>query len=272
MIDCKKIANEIKEELKQIIQTTESLNNITPRLAIIQVGDNPASNNYVKGKIKDCEEIGIIPSLFKLEESVTEDRVIELIERLNANMYVHGIIVQLPLPSHLNEKKITNTVIAKKDVDGFVPNSPFTPCTPLGVLTLLDKLNIDIKGKLITLVGYGKLVNKPLFPILSDMGATVCVCRSNTSPEVLSRLCYISDIVISAVGKHNIIKGRYLNYRSIVIDCGINVINGKQYGDCTEGIYRDNYNVTPRIGGMGLMTRAALMMNVVRAWKDQTNE
>lgn len=264
MINCKQIANEIKEELKQRLK--DNLNDVTPRLAIVQVGDNPASNNYVKGKIKDCEEIGIIPSLFKLSEDVSEEKVLELIRSLNDNMYVHGIIVQLPLPKHLNEERILQSIDPKKDVDGFIPNSPFTPCTPLGVLTLLERMGVNVRGKMVTLVGYGKLVNRPLFPILSDMGATVAVCRSNTKDIDLENLCWDSEIIITAVGKHAIIKSRYIN-NQIVIDCGIEIIDGKQYGDCSEVIYKLIDNVTPRVGGMGLMTRAALMMNVIEAYE-----
>lgn len=265
MINCKQIANEIKEELKQ--RLNNNLNDVTPRLAIVQVGDNPASNNYVKGKIKDCEEIGIIPSLFKLSEDVSEEKVLELIRSLNDNMYVHGIIVQLPLPPHLNEEKITNEVIAKKDVDGFKADSPFTPCTPLGVLTLLDRLGINVDGKLITLVGYGKLVNKPLMQLLSDKGATMCVCRSHTTPLDKQFLCRNSSIVISATGKHGIINEHCVHNDTIIIDCGIQVINGKQYGDCAEMVYEIADKVTPRVGGMGLMTRVGLMQNVIEAYE-----
>ena len=265
MIDCKKIANEIKQELKQEVDKLSS----KPRLAIIQVGDNEASNRYVRGKRKDCEEVGIETCKFKYQENESEDFIIKDIQYLNERADVHGIIVQLPLPKHLNEERILKSIDPKKDVYGFTKDSPFTPCTPLGVLTLLDKMGVDVKGKMITLVGYGKLVNKPLFPILSDMGATVCVCRSNTAYEDLDLLCYESEIVISAVGKHGIIKPWSVSCGCLYIDCGIQVIDGKQYGDCSLGVYNLTQNVTPRIGGMGLMTRAALMMNVVKAWKEQ---
>lgn len=268
MIDCKKIAEEIKQELKQELDKVVD----KPRLAIIQVGDNPASNRYVKGKIADCKEIGIDAELFKFASEVSEDDVLKVIGYLNRNIGVHGIIVQLPLPKHLNEEKILQRIARKKDVDGFTKDSPFTPCTPLGVLTLLEKLNVDVKGKMITLVGYGKLVNKPLFPILSDMGATVAVCRSNTDLYLLQKLCKMSEIIISAVGKHGVIDDYCIWDETIVIDCGIEIIDGKQYGDCDLGVYDLIENVTPRISGMGLMTRVALMMNVVKAYKEQTNE
>ena len=265
MIDCKSISAEIKRELKGELSGCQ----VKPRLAIIQVGDNPASNRYVKGKLADCKEVGIVCDDYEMDELVPEEGVLRLIDILNADSDVHGIIVQLPLPKHLNEERILQSIDPKKDVDGFTKDSPFTPCTPLGVLTLLDKMGVDVKGKLVTLVGYGKLVNKPLFPILSDMGATVCVCRSNTAYEDLDMLCYESDVVISAVGIHGTIKPWAVSSGCLYIDCGIQVIDGKQYGDCSLGVYNFTQNVTPRIGGMGLMTRAALMMNVVKAWKEQ---
>jgi methylenetetrahydrofolate dehydrogenase (NADP+)/methenyltetrahydrofolate cyclohydrolase len=267
MIDCKKIAEEIKDELKEEIKLVNT--STQPVLAIVQVGDNEASNRYVKGKMADCKDVGIKAVLHKVEADYTEEELLALIDILNKSAYIHGIIVQLPLPKHLNEERILQSIEPRKDVDGFTRDSMFTPCTPLGVLTLLEKMGVDVKGKLVTLVGYGKLVNKPLFPILSDMGATVAVCRSNTAYEDLDMLCYHSDVVISAVGKHGTIKPWAVSCGCLYIDCGIQVIDGKQYGDCSLGVYNHTENVTPRIGGMGLMTRAALMMNVVKAWKEQ---
>lgn len=265
MIDCKKIAEEIKQELKQEVDKLS----YKPRLAIIQVGDNEASNRYVRGKRKDCAEVGIVTCSFRYRDDVNEETIIKEIEYLNERKDVHGIIVQLPLPKHLNEEKILQSIDPRKDVDGFTKDSTFTPCTPLGVLTLLERMGVNVRGKMVTLVGYGKLVNRPLFPILSDMGATVAVCRSRTEDYNLEQLLWMSDIVISAVGKHGIIEYLNLMHNAIVIDCGIQVIDGKQYGDCEERVYEEIENVTPRVGGMGLMTRAALMMNVVKAWKEQ---
>lgn len=266
MIDCKKIAEEIKQELKQELDKVAD----KPRLAIIQVGDNEASNRYVKGKIADCEEVGIEVFLYRVPEKMTDSYVVGLIDILNGRNAINGIIVQLPLPKHMNEERILQSIDPRKDVDGFTKDSPFTPCTPLGVLTLLEKLNVDVKGKMITLVGYGKLVNKPLFQLLSDRGATVAVCRSKTDYPLMRTLCGMSHIIISAVGKYGIVEWSFIsNPNMIVIDCGIDIIGGKQYGDCDMEVYDLIGNVTPRIGGMGLMTRAALMMNVVKAWKEQ---
>jgi methylenetetrahydrofolate dehydrogenase (NADP+)/methenyltetrahydrofolate cyclohydrolase len=266
MIDCKKIAEEIKQELKQELDKVAN----KPRLAIIQVGDNEASNRYVRGKRKDCEEVGIDTCIFKFESNAKEFDVVREIGNLNHRIDVHGIIVQLPLPKHMDEEWILQSIDPKKDVDGFTKDSPFTPCTPLGVLTLLEKMGVDVKGKMVTLVGYGKLVNKPLFPILSDMGATVAVCRSKTDYPLMRTLCGMSHIIISAVGKYGIVEWSFIsNPNMIVIDCGIDIIGGKQHGDCDMEVYDLIENVTPRVGGMGLMTRAALMMNVVKAWKEQ---
>lgn len=266
MIDCKKIAEEIKQELKQELDTDA----FKPRLAIIQVGDNEASNRYVRGKRKDCEEVGIFACTSKYPDDVSEDEIIKEIKHLNLKKDVHGIIVQLPLPKHLNEERILQSIDPRKDVDGFTKDSTFTPCTPLGVLTLLERMNVDVKGKMITLVGYGKLVNKPLFQLLSDRGATVAVCRSKTDYPLMRTLCGMSHIIISAVGKYGIVEWSFIsNPNMIVIDCGIDIIGGKQYGDCDMEVYDLIGNVTPRVGGMGLMTRAALMMNVVKAWKEQ---
>lgn len=268
MIDCKKIAEEIKQELKQEVDKLS----YKPRLAIIQVGDNEASRRYVNGKVKDCNEVGIGVCGFKYLEDVEEDRILKEIHNLNNRDDIHGIIVQLPLPKHLNEERILQSIDPKKDVDGFTKDSPFTPCTPLGVLTLLERMNVDVKGKMITLVGYGKLVNKPLFQLLSDRGATVAVCRSKTDYPLMRTLCGMSHIIISAVGKYGIVEWSFIsNPNMIVIDCGIDIIGGKQYGDCDMEVYDLIGNVTPRIGGMGLMTRAALMMNVVKAWNEQNN-
>lgn len=269
MINCREIANDIKRELKAEISDLRRFD--PPTLAIIQVGYNEASRRYVIGKIKDCLDVGIAYTLYKKDEDVTETELLATIDLLNDLSYIHGIIVQLPLPKHLDEEKIVNRISPSKDVDGFTPNSPFTPCTPLGVLTLLDKLDIDVKGDLITLVGYGKLVNKPLFQLLSDRGATVAVCRSNTPKRILYQLCRLSDIIITAVGKHGIIDHCCIDdyYPPIVIDCGIEVIDGKQYGDCDTEVYDSIYDVTPRVGGMGLMTRVSLLQNVVKAYRLQ---
>lgn len=268
MINCEQIVNNLKYQLKEEIKQLKK----SPCLAIIQVGDNPASNSYIKGKLKDCEEVGIKSKLIKLDDSVGTNTIRNKIINLNMDDSVDGIILQLPLPNVLNkyESSLTSLIDPQKDVDGFNQNSPFTPCTPLGVLTLLDQLNVDLTNKNITLIGYGKLVNKPLCNLLSDKGANVSICRSHTSRLNLVRFIMNSDIIITATGKRNMIKPYYLPIEKkdfILIDCGINVENGKQYGDCDIGVYNLIDLCTPRIKGMGLFTRLSLLQNTVKAYK-----
>lgn len=273
MIDCEKIVDEIKFKIKKEI-TDRS---IQPTLAIIQVGDNQASNKYIKSKIKNCEDVGIKTILYKFNEDVDQYTILSSINKLNCNNNIDGIIVQLPLPEYIDEFVITNFISREKDVDGFRNDSPFIPCTPKGVLTVLDNLNVDLKGKEVTLVGYGKLVNRPLMNLLSDKGATVTVCRSNTTPLHLRNHCKFSDIIITAVGKNGIINDHcFLTFSPpIIIDCGIEIkkiidkngnIKYKQFGDCDVDLYNKVYNITPRIKGMGIMTVASLMENVMEAY------
>ena len=269
MIDCVSIVNEIKEDIRKEISEFER----SPCLAIIQVGDNPASNNYIKGKLKDCEEVGIKTELIKFPDSIDNNTIRNKIINLNINDSIDGIILQLPLPDHLKkyEHELTNLIDISKDVDGFKPDSSFIPCTPLGVITLLNKLNVNLKGKRVTLVGYGNLVNKPLLNLISDKGATVTICRSSTPKEYRDFYCRNSDIIITATGKRNLITRDSLTlYREqIIIDCGITVENGKQYGDCAEEVYDVVNLCTPRIKGMGLFTRISLLQNPVKSYKER---
>ena len=269
MINCEEIVSRLKNNIKNEIETL----NIKPHLAIIQVGDNPASNNYIKGKLKDCNEVGIEAELIKLPENISHLELGSIIIDLNNSDEIHGIILQLPLPETLQqyEQDLIDLISIKKDVDGFRKESSFISCTPLGVLTLLNELDVDLTGKTITLVGYGKLVNRPLCNLLSDKGATVIICRSHTPEQILADSIFMSDIVITATGKKNIIKSYYINKNKppIIIDCGITIENGKQYGDCSEKVYEIVNKCTPRIKGMGLFTRISLLQNTVKAYKER---
>ena len=249
MIDCVSITNRLKKEIKEEVSKFKR----KPCLAIIQVGDDFASKNYVKGKISDCEEVGIETRLMKLPADSTRTVVELVINELNSDSLIDGIILQLPLPEHLRdyEDELTSLIKTSKDVDGFHKDSPFIPCTPMGVMTLLDKLHIDLEGKSVALVGYGKLVGKPLFKFLMNKKATVTV----------------------AVGKRNLItrSSLCLYKNQIIIDCGITVEDGKQYGDCAEEIYNVVNLCTPRIKGIGLFTRVSLLQNTVKAYKIKFN-
>lgn len=266
MIDCKKIVNEMKEDLKSRVKTFQEITKTKPGLAIIQVGDNPASNRYVNGKLNDCYEVGIEATLYKLEQDSTEKDIISKIVECNRDDDIHGIIVQLPLPNHIDPDRVLGWIDKNKDVDGF-HSELFIPCTPKGVLTLCEKLDVKFKNKTVTFVGYGKLVNRPLYSLISEKGATCVVCRSHTSQQLMETLCRLSDIVISSVGKHGLITTECISgvKPQLIIDCGIEVIDGKQYGDCSEDVYEEIDTVTPRVNGIGLLTRVSLLENVCKA-------
>ena len=267
MIDCKSIAAKIKEELKPLVTEDK-------QLAIIQVGENPASNIYVRNKLKDCEEIGVTAHYYQFLESTTNGEVLAKINELNADDKIKGIIIQLPLPKHLNEDLLTNAVKDEKDIDGFKATSKYTPCTPKGIMTILDSLDIDLAGKSAVIVGKGKTVGRPLINLLLDRGVTVTVCHSRTSRSDLQRAVYYSDIVISAVGKAGIIKkDMIVNVanevpsgikRKVIIDVGISRDeNGKQIGDVDKAIHDIVIDCTPWTQGTGLMTRVSLLQNLL---------
>ena len=273
-IDCKEIATEIKSELKQFVNNNKMSGTI---LAIIQVGDNPASNSYIKGKLKDCEEVGIQGQLFKFEEDCTTGEILKTIEMLNNLEACRGIIVQLPLPAHLDKYLLLNSIADEKDVDGFKPTSNFTPCTPKGILTILNKLDVNLSGKVVCVVGKGETVGKPLVPLLMEKGATVISCNSKTKD--LSLWASNCDILISCVGKKDIINldlfecysdsyhGDGYDMPSIIVDVGINRDeNGKLCGDCEKSLATVNSNlkyITSVPGGVGLLTRVSLLENTI---------
>lgn len=246
----KDFVKEWKENIKNIINTLEK----KPSLAVIQVGDNEASNRYVRNKLKDCEEVGIEAKLFKYPEEITD---IELISELNIieDKYT-GVFIQLPLPPHL--QGIEELIDPEKDVDGFTEGSLFKPCTPSGIIKYLDYCDFPIEGADIVVIGKSKIVGRPLAEMLLDRGATVTVCHSRT--KNIWKFIDVADLVVCAVGKP-----QFLNCWSIgvpVVDVGINFDeNGKLVGDCFNTKDRE---VTPVPGGVGLLTRCALLENVLK--------
>ena len=250
---------EYTAELKAMYKERISKMDYQPSLVILQVGDNPASNKYVRNKILDCLEVGIQANHYTCPEDVSEEELIRYIQKTQS--FHDGIIVQLPLPSHINVQKVLAAIKPEKDVDGFRPDSPFVPATPKGIMDYLAASNFDVDGKLVVIIGRSDIVGKPLAKLMTDANATVTLCHSHTSEEDMGILLTIADLVVCAVGK-----AEFLDcYRTTapVIDVGINFDeNGKLVGDCynTEG--RD---VTPVPGGVGLLTRCALLENVITA-------
>lgn len=261
MINCKTIAAERKQKMKEYIDK----NNLNITLAVFQVGDNPASNSYIKGKHKDCDEVGVDFLHIKYDESVSTEEIIRDIQWANINTSINGIIVQLPLPKHLDQGKILNEICDEKDVDGFKHNSPFVPCTPKGVMMILDHIGYDVDGKLCCVIGRGA-VGKPMVDELTAKNATVLWCNSHTPEKLLDEYVMISDVVISAAGVPKLIHS--YTEDQIIIDVGINRDeDGKLCGDVDKDCYHDDFQITPVPGGVGLMIRVALLENTVYGGK-----
>lgn len=259
IIDCKSIAQDVKNKIKNVIAGADR----APILHIYQVGDDPASNAYIRGKLRDCEEVGIKAELIKLPEETT-------IGNLNFEIWmdyvyknIDGVIVQLPLPKHINPQNIC--IPDAVDVDGFNSTSPFQPCTPLGVMKIFDSIGYDLDGKNVLVCGQSNIVGRPLVDMLIKRHCNVISVNSSGSFMKCTALAMdMVDVIISAVGKRDFITPLGLDRVEVCIDVGINYDeNGKQYGDCAAAVYEmEDIKVTPRIGGVGLMTRAMLLYNV----------
>ena len=248
----KEYTKELKEQFKERIAAIGD----APKLAIIQVGNVEASNRYIKNKVKDCKEVGIIADVYQYPEDITE---IELCENIKLDQpHYDGVIVQLPLPPHIREKAVVAAIDPEKDVDGFHSDSPYAPATPGGIMKYLRACGFDFTGKHVVIIGRSNIVGKPLARLMTDADATVTLCHSKSK---IHDFIYSCDLIVTAVGKAG-----FLNCYPIhvpIIDVGINFDeNGKLVGDCfnTEG-----RNVTPVPGGVGLLTRAALLDNVIEA-------
>jgi methylenetetrahydrofolate dehydrogenase (NADP+)/methenyltetrahydrofolate cyclohydrolase len=277
IIDGKKIANDLKEELKKEISSLKS-DGINPGLAVILVGDNEASKKYVASKEKTCEKIGIASFHYGLPETTAQKELIELINTLNADKKISGILLQLPLPKGLNEKEAMRRIAPEKDVDGLGPlalgklvmDEPgFISCTPHGVIKMLEAYNIDPTGKHAVVVGRSIIVGKPLSLLLLRKNATVTICHSKTAD--LKEICASADILCVAVGRAKMITGDMIREGAVVIDVGINVSpDGKIIGDVDFETAKERASyITPVPGGVGPMTIAMLMYNTVIAAKMQ---
>lgn len=269
MISCKEYVEIKKNELKDRVDECVNKYGYKPSLCVIQVGDDPASNSYIKGKEKDCTEVGIRFKHIKYEENIKQSALMANIKAISLSSEFDGIIVQLPLPPHLNVDEITNCIPASMDVDGFRPDSYFYPCTPKGIIDWLDYNKYILEGKEFVVIGRSKIVGKPLVNMLIDRGATVTCCNSKT--KYLWNHTQYADVVISAIGKPKFFESTYFDDAEIVIDVGINRDeSGKLCGDVDiDDVY--NYNqaiyVTPVPGGVGLLTRVALLENIIAAFE-----
>ncbi|MEN6415357.1 MAG: bifunctional methylenetetrahydrofolate dehydrogenase/methenyltetrahydrofolate cyclohydrolase FolD [Armatimonadota bacterium] len=275
ILDGGALAKQIRGELAERVEKLKVEKGVTPRLSVILVGEDPASVTYTRMKKKACEATGMISDLIELPASSTQDEVKGVIAKLNADTSVHGIMVQHPVPSHLDELDILATVAVEKDVDGIsalslgrlvLGTADFVSCTPLGIITLLERYGIEIKGKEAVVVGRSIILGKPVALALLERHATVTICHSRTQdlPEVVRR----ADILVAAIGKPEFIKGDWIKDGAVVVDAGYNKVEGASHdvGDVEydAAAKRASY-ITPVPGGVGPMTIAMLLSQTVKA-------
>lgn len=274
IISGKTLASKIKQEVKQEVEQL----GIKPSFVIVQIGDNPASNTYVRNKIKDCRECGIESRLYRYDSSITQDFLEDFFERMSADKSINALMLQLPIPKHLDAQKIIDKIAPEKDVDGLTTlnngllitgQNGFIPCTAAGCMEMIHSTGIDIEGKNAVVIGRSNIVGKPVAMQLLKKNATVTICHSHTIG--LKEICRKADILIAAVGKKNFVTSDIVKPGAIVIDVGINAQeNGKLCGDVNFNEVKEVAGyITPVPGGVGLMTRAMLMKNILEAAKCQ---
>ncbi|MBS1591005.1 MAG: bifunctional 5,10-methylenetetrahydrofolate dehydrogenase/5,10-methenyltetrahydrofolate cyclohydrolase [Bacteroidetes bacterium] len=285
ILDGKIASQSIKEQLKTDVSAIITSGKRPPHLAAILVGNNGASETYVASKVKNCEEIGFQSTLIRLEDTVEEAKLLETIQQLNNNKAIDGILVQLPLPKHISEQKVIETINPKKDVDGFHPVNvgklvqgleTFIPATPYGIMLMLEHFNIETKGKHAVVIGRSNIVGRPMSILLSSNikrgNCTVTICHSHT-PN-LSEICLQADIIVAALGKPEFVKANMVKQGAIVIDVGITRVADatakkgfRIKGDVAYAeVSPKTSAITPVPGGVGLMTIAGLLKNTLQAY------
>ncbi len=280
IIDGKELAKKTRQNLK--IECDELKNKgINPKLAVIMVGDNPASKVYVRNKSKACQEVGVEYEEYLLDSNITQKNLIDLIKKLNNDKNINGILLQSPIPKHLDINEAFRTIDYNKDIDGFHPmnvgkltlgQDTFVSCTPYGVMRMFEEYNIDLCGKNVVILGRSNIVGKPLTQCCLNKNATITVCHSKT--QNTKKITKEADIVISAIGKAKFITEDMIKEGAIVIDVGINRDeNGKIVGDVDfENVKQKASYITPVPGGVGPMTVAMLINNVIKAAKNQNEK
>ena len=272
IIDGKQIAAKVRAEVAEAVKAL-SARGLVPGLTVVRVGDDPASAIYVRGKRKDCEEVGIRSDEHHLPATTTQAELMALVARLNADPRVHGILVQLPLPKHLDERAVLDAIDPRKDADGFhpfnvgalsigIPGTP-RPCTPAGVMRMLDEAKVDPKGKRALVIGRSNIVGKPMAIMLLERHATVTIAHSRTAE--LAAEVGRAEIVVAAIGKAEMVRGSWIREGAVVIDVGMNrLADGRLVGDVEYAAAAQRASaITPVPGGVGPMTRAMLLVNTI---------
>ena len=281
IIDGKALSDKILKEIENEHSELQAKVGRKAGLAVIIVGENPASQIYVRNKIRACERVGFHSETIRLDEHITEENLLLEIEKLNNDNNIDGILVQLPIPKHINELKVINAISAEKDVDGFHTTNigkmmigdetGFLPCTPAGVIQMFEEYNIDLEGKDVLVIGQSNIVGKPMTLLLIKKRSTVQVCNSKTKnlPEKLQK----ADVVVAAAGSPKLVKGSDVKEGVVVIDIGINRVNGKICGDVDfEEVSQKASYITPVPGGVGPMTIAMLIKNTFKSYKQKVGK
>ncbi|HHX87011.1 MAG TPA: bifunctional methylenetetrahydrofolate dehydrogenase/methenyltetrahydrofolate cyclohydrolase FolD [Firmicutes bacterium] len=270
-----KIRQGIVAELEELTAKTGKV----PGLAVIIVGEDPASQTYVNNKEKTSKKLGFYSEVHRLPEEVSQEELLQMVHRLNSDDNIHGILVQLPLPKHIQEEPIIHAILPEKDVDGFHPVNvgklmigaqSYIPCTPHGVIKMLEHISYDLKGKSATVVGRSNIVGKPVALLLLERHATVTICHSRT--QNLPEICRQADVLVVAVGRPEMVKGDWIKPGAVVIDVGINPVDGKLVGDVEfEAASKVAGYISPVPGGVGPMTITMLMVNTLQSFKNKHN-
>lgn len=280
IIDGKKVSAQVKQEVKNETELLKKEYSITPGLAVVIVGDDPASRVYVNNKKKACELVGFHSEEYALSAETTQEELLSLVKELNEKKDINGILVQLPLPKHLDDKAVIEAINPLKDVDAFhavnvgkimLGEYDFLPCTPAGVMEMLHYYNIEVSGKNCVVIGRSNIVGKPMAMLLLHENGTVTICHSRT--KNLAEICSKADILVAAVGRPKFVTADMLKEGAVVIDVGMDRDgNGKLCGDVDFENVKDKCSyITPVPGGVGPMTIATLMKNTVKAAKIQNN-
>ena len=281
IIDGKALSEKVLEEIEKEHSELEKKVGRKAGLAVIIVGENPASQIYVRNKIKACEKVGFHSETIRLDENITEENLLLEIEKLNNNSNIDGILVQLPIPKHIDGLKIINAISAEKDVDGFHTTNigkmmigdetGFLPCTPAGVVHMFEEYNIELEGKDVLVIGQSNIVGKPMTLLLIKKRATVQVCNSKT--KNLSEKLQKADVVVAAAGSPKLVKASDVKEDVVVIDVGINRVDGKLCGDVDfEEVSKKASFITPVPGGVGPMTIAMLIKNTFKSYKQKIDK
>lgn len=279
-MDGKALSLTIESKIKESVSEYSSKGYRKPKLVVLLIGDNPASVTYVKNKEKACERVGIESIVYRMDANVTTHDVLKVVNELNSDNTVDGILVQLPIPKQLDVNLIIETLDPNKDVDGLHPvniaklyanQDGFVPCTPRGIMTLLNHYNIEISGKHAIVIGRSALVGRPVAQLLLNENATVTVCHSKTKD--LAQLTRLADIIVVAIGRDKFLTPDHINHANAIIDVGINRVNDKLVGDVDYEALMDKVDyMTPVPGGVGPMTIVSLLENTLKSYEESIKE